>query len=681
MPFLAGFITPQDYGAVGNGSTDDTTAFQSALNATGTNGTLYIPAATYVITAALTVPSSINILGSGVNTTIIKQTTTTANAFTATSTTALKMSDFQLFGPSSGSGIGISISGSPTSYVNIRNVRVSHFGSDGLNVGDPIITRFDNVVSVLNGGHGFNVGGPSSATGGTSNSFTACYGLSNTQAGFYLNNLQYSNLSGCGSDSNGTGYYLNACVGVSLTGCGSESTVVNAAPYNGNSFVINGGYGNSIVSAFVFQNPAISYWVTGSATKILLLSVSDNGPVGGATNSIKIDANSEVTVSSPVTTSPVSYSSTTQIMNDGSGNVTSWGQLLAKTSANVALTVFQSGTAAHNNLIITSAGLIQIGSGAAVVDTQLARTGVGGLTVTNMNSTHAASFAVDGPISNTASTASGNVLQISNATSAPTTANATFTSAASGDKTLAVQVTGDTVPRLASDSAGKLQWGPGGATALDTDLYRSGVGALTTDGGLTVGGNLTVTGTASVAGVTLPAGEYLPSDPGFIAWTYDPSGTTNSTLTVSGTVYLARVPVRFAQTISKLSIGIVTGASTVTANQNFLGLYNSSGTLVASTAAGSIDASITSAGILTASTSSSFSASAGFYWVAFLNNATTPATLARASGASLSIANGGANAGNFRYAVNGTTQTSLPTPITPGSNTSAGAFTMWAAVS
>ncbi len=32
------------------------------------------------------------------------------------------------------------------------------------------------------------------------------------------------------------------------------------------------------------------------------------------------------------------------------------------------------------------------------------------------------------------------------------------------------------------DLNGLMRWGPGGSTAPDTDLYRSGVGALATDG-------------------------------------------------------------------------------------------------------------------------------------------------------------------------------------------------------
>lgn len=53
--------------------------------------------------------------------------------------------------------------------------------------------------------------------------------------------------------------------------------------------------------------------------------------------------------------------------------------------------------------------------------------------------------------------------------------------------------TGDATARWYTEAGGKHWWGNGTA-AVDTNLYRSGVGVLTTDTALTVGGSLTVTG-------------------------------------------------------------------------------------------------------------------------------------------------------------------------------------------
>src|SRR5579872_4259173 len=84
MPFLAGFVTPQDYGATGNGTTDDTAAVQAAVTAVaagGSNptGVLLFPQGTYKISSALTLGSYIELRGMGSGVSVINQVTTTAN--------------------------------------------------------------------------------------------------------------------------------------------------------------------------------------------------------------------------------------------------------------------------------------------------------------------------------------------------------------------------------------------------------------------------------------------------------------------------------------------------------------------------------------------------------------------------------------------------------------------------
>lgn len=68
MAFLAGYVTPQDYGAVGNGVTDDTTAIQNAINAVNTagGGTLFFPPATYAVTPVGSTSAAIT-LNNGTN--------------------------------------------------------------------------------------------------------------------------------------------------------------------------------------------------------------------------------------------------------------------------------------------------------------------------------------------------------------------------------------------------------------------------------------------------------------------------------------------------------------------------------------------------------------------------------------------------------------------------------------
>ncbi len=54
-------VNAKDFGAVGNNVADDTAALQAALNAAQGN-TLFIPAGSYKVTSALTVPKNIKIV-------------------------------------------------------------------------------------------------------------------------------------------------------------------------------------------------------------------------------------------------------------------------------------------------------------------------------------------------------------------------------------------------------------------------------------------------------------------------------------------------------------------------------------------------------------------------------------------------------------------------------------------
>lgn len=182
-------------------------------------------------------------------------------------------------------------------------------------------------------------------------------------------------------------------------------------------------------------------------------------------------------------------------------------------------------------------------------------------------------------------------------------------------------------------------------------------------------------GTPQAAAAT-KATTSLAEDQNLIAWTYDPLFTNSSTTVTNGTVYLAAVNVRKASTATKAFFIVNTVAVTPTAGQNFIGLYNSSGTLLNSTG---IDSNITSAGLNSVTLSASQSLSAGMYWVALVANAATPPAVARAGAAQSSALNANLTTSTLRFAVNGTGKTALAN-ITPSSNTTTGAFAMWAAI-
>jgi len=66
-------LSVKDFGATGDGSTDDTTAIQNALNA-GTGRSVYFPAGTYRVSTTLVVKTETTLLGDGINKSIIKLT-------------------------------------------------------------------------------------------------------------------------------------------------------------------------------------------------------------------------------------------------------------------------------------------------------------------------------------------------------------------------------------------------------------------------------------------------------------------------------------------------------------------------------------------------------------------------------------------------------------------------------
>jgi hypothetical protein len=75
-------------------------------------------------------------------------------------------------------------------------------------------------------------------------------------------------------------------------------------------------------------------------------------------------------------------------------------------------------------------------------------------------------------------------------------------------------------------------------------------------------------------------------------------------------------------------------------------------------------------------------AAGSFVWAAFVANlSVTQPTLFRGGGAEWAFSSVGLPVSAYRFAINGTTQTSLPGSITPASNASSGGINLWAGVS
>jgi hypothetical protein len=145
----------------------------------------------------------------------------------------------------------------------------------------------------------------------------------------------------------------------------------------------------------------------------------------------------------------------------------------------------------NNRMQVDSNGKMQWGTGAAAVDTDLYRAGVGSLETDTAFT--AASLAAS------SSAAAGAVLKVTNTHTTPTAPTVGLIAQTAADSVIGVQVTADTQQRLIVDSNGKHLWGTG-AAAGDSNLYRNAVGELKTDEGLTVAGSGTIGGSQLLAG-------------------------------------------------------------------------------------------------------------------------------------------------------------------------------------
>jgi hypothetical protein len=247
----------RDFGALGDGSSDDTTPFAMALDMIGSNGggILYVPQGTYV-TDQISLPSRTSIVGVGMP--ILKPTPTiTSPAFVMA-----KNENQSEFGLRSvildGSGVSKNLIGVQIKHrigvgadsmdhfdvfedlfiknftghgfqylsgteVSVRSVKSYSNGGNGFDI-HATDGKYLQCIAAGNKGHGFNVtsnqtlyveckafyntrGFMVGVNGGTvnrQNVFSACEAQNNRNAGMYLTNTQMAVVSGCIIDSNNT---------------------------------------------------------------------------------------------------------------------------------------------------------------------------------------------------------------------------------------------------------------------------------------------------------------------------------------------------------------------------------------------------------------------------------------------------------------------------------------------
>ena len=97
---LQDFVSAKDFGAVGNGVADDTTAIQNAVNSFGaSSGSVYLTSGTYLVSSTISIPSNVTLFGDNDATTIKRNTSVTPfDIFIVLSTNNITFANFVIDG-------------------------------------------------------------------------------------------------------------------------------------------------------------------------------------------------------------------------------------------------------------------------------------------------------------------------------------------------------------------------------------------------------------------------------------------------------------------------------------------------------------------------------------------------------------------------------------------------------
>jgi hypothetical protein len=335
---LAQTVSVQDFGAVGDGVTDDTAAIQAAINSASNYGRIHIPSGTYKVTSTLVIDVGIILYGDGAQEYADVSPGKTVISYTGTGVAInvlgtggegkenIHLSDFSIIGNNSANG-GIDIGTGLITKSSFINIFISGFKNSGTNLGYGIrllnvyTTLFENVYTYK------NITGLYFFGDTTTLNFVNCVSRQNLGDGIKVVRGNHHVLTNFISESN-SGYGLNICPPVgspviswdfysfytenNFAGAAAQKAIYIGADVGSSQFQLFQirFYGGSIVEAGNATTPAIEL---GICSNVWLYRTTVNT---NAAYYIKVD---------PVNTSDSGFQSYASNFNNVTGSAISAG--------------------------------------------------------------------------------------------------------------------------------------------------------------------------------------------------------------------------------------------------------------------------------------------------------------------------------------------------------------------
>jgi hypothetical protein len=244
------FVNVKDFGAVGNGITDDYAAIMTAIASLDTSsamaggGVVFFPKGIYLIRDEIEIHDAIGLTFIGIGElSIIHADGYNGRHFKFVDCTSIHLENMKLIGDTIDSSLSVGgiwfnlLNEDNNAYHVLRNLYITDITNTGVTMNTPILTVLENVVCRMCLGDSFFF------YNGTSVTLTSCFALTSTECGFNFYQMTYCTMNSCAAEVNGVCYNFENSKAIVLNGCGAEDPIYRSATFPGYSYqTISGSY-------------------------------------------------------------------------------------------------------------------------------------------------------------------------------------------------------------------------------------------------------------------------------------------------------------------------------------------------------------------------------------------------------------------------------------------------------